>query len=41
MREPSHYFFRFATIQIADKKNPLTLYAMHCKKNTKNEKQNC
>ena len=26
------HFFRFATVQIADKKNPITLYAMHCKK---------
>jgi len=31
------YFFRFATIQIADKKHPLTLYAMHCPKRTSNE----
>lgn len=31
------YFFRFATIQIADKKNPITLYAMHCNKETSNE----
>jgi len=31
------YFFRFATIQIADKKNPVTLYAMHCNKETTNE----
>ena len=33
----THYFFRFATIQIADRKNPLTLYAMHCTKKTTNE----
>ena len=31
------YFFRFATIQIADKKNPLTLHVMHCNKDTTNE----
>ena len=31
------YFFRFATIQIADKRNPVTLYAMHCNKETPNE----
>jgi len=31
------YFFRFATIQIADKRNPLTIYAMHCNKGTANE----
>ena len=31
------YFFRFATIQIADKKNPITLYAIHCNKETTNE----
>jgi nicotinamidase-related amidase len=31
------YFFRFATIQITDKKNPVTLYAMHCNKETTNE----
>lgn len=31
------YFFRFATIQIVDKKNPITLYAMHCNKDTTNE----
>ena len=31
------YFFRFATIQIADKKNPVTLYVMHCNKETTNE----
>ena len=31
------YFFRFATIQIADKKNPLTLYTMHCNKETTSE----
>ena len=31
------YFFRFATIQIADKRNPFTLYAMHCNKETTNE----
>ncbi len=31
------YFFRFATIQIADKKNPVTLYAMHCNKKKSNE----
>ena len=31
------YFFRFATIQIADKKNPVTLYVMHCDKDTSNE----
>lgn len=30
----TNYFFRFATIQIADRKNPLTLYSMHCKKKT-------
>lgn len=34
----THYFFRFATIQIADKKNPITLYAMHCNKHTTNER---
>lgn len=33
----TNYFFRFATIQIADKRNPVTLYAMHCNKNTTNE----
>ncbi len=33
----TNFFFRFATIQIADKKNPLTLYAMHCTKDTTNE----
>ena len=33
----TNYFFRFATIQIADRKNPLTLYAMHCSKDTTNE----
>lgn len=31
------YFFRFATIQIADKRNPITLYTMHCNKETTNE----
>ena len=31
------YFFRFATIQIANKKNPVTLYVMHCNKETTNE----
>jgi len=31
------YFFRFATIQIADRKNPITLYVMHCNKDTTNE----
>jgi len=33
----TYYFFRFATIQIADKKHPLTLYVMHCNKNTTKE----
>lgn len=33
----TYYFFRFATIQIADKKNPITLYVMHCNKETTNE----
>lgn len=28
----TNYFWRYATIQIADRKNPLTLYSMHCKK---------
>jgi IS4 transposase len=31
------YFFRFATIQIADRENPITLYALHCNKETTNE----
>jgi hypothetical protein len=31
------HFFRFATIQIANKKNPITLYTLHCKKDTTNE----
>jgi len=31
------YFFRFATIQIADKRNPITLYAKHCSKDATNE----
>jgi len=31
------YFFRFATIQIADRKNPITLYAMHCNKDMTKE----
>jgi hypothetical protein len=33
----SNYFFRFATVQIADKNNPVTLYAMHCDEYTTNE----
>lgn len=33
----TNYFFRFATIQIADRNNPVTLYAMHCKKKMSNE----
>lgn len=33
----TYYFFRFATIQIADRKNPITLYVMHCNKETTNE----
>lgn len=33
----TNFFFRFASIQIADKKNPLTLHVMHCTKNTTNE----
>ena len=31
------YFFRFASIQIADRRNPITLYVMHCNKDTTNE----
>jgi len=31
------HFFRFATVQIADKKHVLTLYAMHCKKGMNNK----
>lgn len=33
----TNFFFRFATIQIADKNNPLTLHVVHCTKDTTNE----
>lgn len=33
----TYYFFRFATIQIADKKHPITLYVMHCSKDITKE----
>ncbi len=33
-KSSTHYFFRFATISIANNKNPLTLHVIHCDKNT-------